>query len=139
MLVEILESPVQLLDVLELRGRFFYPEIGILLHAVHLDHVAFELGLREEFGKRISGVVSNKHLLFFLHARLPPSAGSTSTAPGRALSYQRDLSDRQSQARHWRQSESMVSEQFRSPHPYSSSGVHVAHTCSLHKFPIQLN
>ena len=65
MLVEIFESSVQLLDVLELHGRFFYPEIGILVHVVHLGHVAFELGLREEFGKRISGVVCTQHLLYF--------------------------------------------------------------------------
>ena len=64
-LVEILESPVQLLDVLELHGRFFYPVIGILVHEVHLGHVAFELGLREEFGKLISVVVSSQHLLYF--------------------------------------------------------------------------
>ena len=73
-LVEIFESPDQLLDVLELHGRFFYPEIGILVHVVHLGHVAFELGLREEFSKRISGVVCTQHLLYFLHARLPPPA-----------------------------------------------------------------
>ena len=58
---------------------------------------------------------------------------------GHALSYQRSLSDRQSQARHWCHSEPMVSEQFRGPHPYSSSGMHVAHTCSLYKVPIQLD
>ena len=67
---------------------FFYPDIGILVH-----------GLREEFGERISGVLYRAPSVF-LHARLSPPAGSTRTAPGHALSYQRGLSGRQSQAQH---------------------------------------
>ena len=61
--VGILESPVQLLE-LELHGRFFYPDVGVLVQVVHLGHVAFEVGLREECGKRISGVVSTQYLLY---------------------------------------------------------------------------